>query len=91
MLARGRKLRSDAVSRSTLMSALGRTGRWRQVLDLTRGGRDGGDDGSRLVLKHGLEMGWRWRQTWRQILVQVGFMMTDLCAETLKKKCWDGN
>ncbi|CAL1142299.1 unnamed protein product [Cladocopium goreaui] len=48
-----RTLRSDAVTSSTLMSALGRTGRWRQVLEMTRGGCGCGDDGSRLVLKNG--------------------------------------
>lgn len=53
----GRTLRPDAVTSSTLMSALGRTGRWRQVLEMTRGGCGRGEDGSRLVLKHGLKMG----------------------------------
>eukprot|EP00435_Cladocopium_sp_Y103_P033952 s2279_g8.t1 len=52
--ANSRALSSDAVTASTLMSGLGSTGRWRQVLEMTRGG-DG--DGGRLVLKHGGHVG----------------------------------
>jgi len=84
----GRTLRSDAVTSSTLMSALGRTGRWRQVLEMTRGGCGCGDDGSRLVLKHGL----KWARDGGKIGVELLGLMIFLCAtRKAKKTWWDGN
>ena len=62
----GRSLPSDAVTASTLMSALGKTGRWRSVLEMTG---SCGNEGSRLVLKHGGEA-----KIWA-VLGKMGFMM----------------
>ena len=73
------------------MSALGRTGRWRQLLEMTRGGcgRDG-DDGSRLVLKHGL----KWARDGGKIgveLLGMGLMIFLCATRKAKKTWWDGN